>query len=192
MEKKLTRRQIQAINTRQKIYNVAIELIEKKGFENITVAEICKTAKVSVGSFYNYFETKHAILEEVFKIADEFFLEVVANNLYQETTREKIIEYFRYYADFNNDRGLDFIKQLYTGKNNLFATKGRYMQTVLQNIIEEGQNKKEITTEMTAEEIVDYLFIAVRGGIYNWYLHDGSYDLSEFTVKYVQRLIKSI
>lgn len=192
MEKKLTKRQIQARNTHEKIYNIAIELIERKGFENITVAEICKAAKVSIGSFYNYFESKHSILEQVFKIADDFFLEVVENSLKDGTTRDKIVQYFRYYADFNVARGLDFIKQLYTGKNNLFTTKGRHMQAVLQNIIEEGQKSGDITTEMTAEEIVDYLFIAVRGAVYNWYLHDGSYDLGEFMEKYVECLIKAI
>lgn len=192
MKKKLTKRQLQAKNTQEKIYNVAIELIEKKGFNNITVAEICNTAGVSIGSFYNYFESKHSILDKIFKVADDFFLNVVANNLKGNTIQEQIVEYFHYYADFNADKGLDFVKQLYTVKNNLFATKGRHMQIVLQDIIEKGQRNGDITTEMTSEEIVDYLFISVRGAIYNWCLHDGAYDLSQFIDKYVERLIKSI
>ncbi|MEW8973786.1 MAG: TetR/AcrR family transcriptional regulator [Tissierellaceae bacterium] len=192
MKKKLTKRQLQAKNTQEKIYNVAIELIEKKGFNNITVAEICNTAGVSIGSFYNYFESKHSILDKIFKVADDFFLNVVANNLKGNTIQEQIVEYFHYYADFNADKGLDFVKQLYTVKNNLFATKGRHMQIVLQDIIEKGQRNGDITTEMTSEEIVDYLFISVRGAIYNWCLHDGTYDLSQFIDKYVERLIKSI
>ena len=192
VEKKLTKRQIQAINTQDKIYKTAVELIEIKGFQNITVEEICKKAGVSVGSFYNSFKSKNEILDTIFKLADDYFLNVVANNIKTGSTQEKIIKYFIYYADYNVDRGIDFVKQLYTVKNNLFATKGRSMQVVLEKIIEEGQNKEEITKDMTAEEIVRFLFIAVRGIVYDWCLHNGEYDLTETTRSYVSRLIKTL
>jgi len=190
MKQKLNKRQIQAQNTRDKIYDIAIDLIESKGFENITIAEICKTANVSVGSFYNYFKSKHEILNEIFKLADDYFLNVVSTNLDEETSYKNIVKFFHYYGDYNLDRGLDFVKQLYTGKNNLFATKGRPMQAVLQNIIENGQSTGEISIDMTSEEIVRFLFIAVRGIVYDWCLHDGEYDLVCAIDNYVKRLVK--
>ncbi|SET53025.1 transcriptional regulator, TetR family [Natronincola peptidivorans] len=192
MKEKLTKRQIQALNTQEKIYKVAVELIEKKGFQNITVEEICSTAGVSIGSFYNSFKSKHEILDKIFKLADEYFLKVVAVNIKEGNTQDKIIEFFRYYADYNVERGIDFVKQLYTVKNNLFATKGRHMQGVLQAIIEEGQKNGEISSDMTSEETVNFLFIAVRGLVYDWCLHEGQYDLPEATLGYVKRLIKAL
>lgn len=190
VEKKLTKRQIQAQETHDKIYAIAINLIEKKGFENITVAEICEAAHVSVGSFYNYFKSKHEILDRIFKLADDYFSTVVSNNLSEGTSQDKIAKFFNYYAEYNIDRGVDFVKQLYTGKNNLFATKGRPMQVVLQSIIEDGKKHGELSTDMTAEEVVKFLFIAVRGIVYDWCLHDGSYDLVQYINNYVHRLIK--
>lgn len=190
MKKKLTKRQIQAQNTHDKIYNIAIELIESKGFENITVAEICEAANVSIGSFYNYFKSKHDILDNIFRLADDYFLNVVSHNLNEGSSHEKIIKFFHYYGDYNLDRGIDFVKQLYTGKNNLFATKGRPMQAVLQKIIEEGQSTGEISIDMTSEEIVKFLFIAIRGVVYDWCLHDGEYDLSSAIDNYVTLLVK--
>lgn len=192
MNNNLTKRQIQAQNTQEKLYRTAIDLIEKKGFQNITVAEIAKAAGVSVGSFYNCFSSKHDILDRIFKVADEYFLNVVANDLKEGSTQEKIMRFFFHYADYNVNRGLDFVKQLYTVKNNLFATKGRHMQAVLKAIIEDGKRNGEITTPMTSEEIVDYLFVAVRGAIYNWCLHDGEFDLYNFMDKYVACLIKAL
>lgn len=190
MKKKLTKRQIQAQNTHDKIYNIAIELIESKGFENITVAEICEAANVSIGSFYNYFKSKHDILDNIFRLADDYFLNVVSHNLNEGSSHEKIIKFFHYYGDYNLDRGIDFVKQLYTGKNNLFATKGRPMQAVLQKIIEEGQSTGEISIDMTSEEIIKFLFIAIRGVVYDWCLHDGEYDLSSAIDNYVTLLVK--
>ncbi len=192
MNENLTKRQIQAQNTHRKIYNIAIELIEKKGFHNITIAEICKEANVSVGSFYNYFESKYEILNEIFKLADEYFSTTVLSNLQEGTTYDKIIKFFEYYGNYNVDRGVDFIKQLYVGKNNLFTTKGRPMQTVLKSIIEEGQESKEISTDMTSDEIVRLLFITVRGIIYDWCLHDGKYDLTDTISDYIKRIVYTL
>ena len=39
-KKKLTKRQEQAIETKNRIYTTAIELMDKRGFENITIADI--------------------------------------------------------------------------------------------------------------------------------------------------------
>lgn len=188
---KNTKRQIQAQNTKDNVYRTAVDLMEKKGFQNITVEEICKKAGVSVGSFYNCFKSKNDILNEVYKVADDYFFNVVAHadDMKGGSTRDKIIRYFHYYADYNTSRGIEFVKQLYNVQNTLFITKGRYMQTVLQGIVEEGQKKGEVRTDMTSEEIVRYLFIAVRGIVYDWCLHNGQYDLNEFTVKYVKQLV---
>ena len=186
MDKKLTKRQIQAQNTYKKIYDVAIELIEKQGFDNITIAEICKEANVSVGSFYNYFESKHDILNEIFKLADEYFSNTVLTNLGQGTAHNKILKFFNYYGDYNASRGVEFVKQLYTGKNNLFTTRGRPMQNVLKSIIEEGQKSGQISINMTSDEIVRLLFVTVRGIVYDWCLHDGEYDLTESINNYIK------
>lgn len=188
--KKITNRQIQAQNTRNQVYKTAVELMSEKGFENITIAEICEEAGVSVGTYYNYFKSKNDILDEVFKLADDYFYNVVANHLKEGNSEDKIIRFYQYYVNYNVDRGFDFIKHLFNVNNKIFIVKGRYMQTVLQNIIEEGQEKGEVCTEMTSEKIVEYLFIAVRGIIYDWCLHDGEYDLSEFADMYVVKLVK--
>lgn len=190
MLEKLTNRQIQAQKTQDRVYNTAVELMEQKGFQNITVEEICKKAGVSVGTFYNCFKSKNDIIDVVFKVADDFFREVVEEKLKKEKNiHDKIVEYFRCYAEYNNDRGIEFIKQLYNVQNNLFVTKGRYMQAVLDAIIDEGQKSGQISGDMSPPEIVEYLFIAVRGVIYNWCLHDGKFNLSEFTANYVKRLV---
>lgn len=191
-DKRLTQRQLQSIKTRNRIYETAVTLMEKKGFHNISISEICQEAGVSVGAFYHYFPSKHSILDEVFKLADDYFLTVVAHSVQGETSAEKIIHYFCLYAQYNVERGLDFIKQLYNVQNNLFITPGRPMQQVLKSIVIEGQNKGELTLEMTPDEIVEYLFMAVRSVVYHWCLRDGNHCLVEAVKNYVTRLIISV
>jgi AcrR family transcriptional regulator len=191
-ERELTKRQIQAQNTQEIIYKTALEMMEEKGFQNLKVEEICKTAGVSIGSFYNCFKSKNDILNEVFRQIDEYFKNEVEEKFKSGSSFDRIRIYFKIYADYNVDRGIEFVKQLYGVRNNLFITKGRYLQKVLQDIIEDGQKSGEITMSMTSDEIVEFLFVSVRGIIYHWCLYDGQFDLVERISDYTNRLLKSI
>lgn len=82
------------------------------------------------------------------------------------------------------------MRHLYNSKNKLFITKGRHMQNVLENVIEEGQASGEISNHMSPRGIVEYLFIAARGLVYDWCLHNGEYDLVEHMYEYMKPLIK--
>ena len=93
VEKPLTKRQEQALETKSRIYNAAIELMDREGFDNITIADISEAAGVSVGAFYHYFESKNDILAEIFHQADEYFSTRVASGLKKESIPEQIIEY---------------------------------------------------------------------------------------------------
>lgn len=189
--KKLTKRQLQAIDTKNKIYNVAIDLMERKGFDNITIEEIAKKAGVSIGSFYHYFNSKNDILVEIYKIGDEFF-QNVRDNFKGQTALEKIVEFFDFYATLNVSTGIDTAKQLYTANNKMFIKKGRYMQALLTEIITEGQKNGEIISTKPATDITEFLFIAARGLVYDWCLHEGSYDLEDSMTQYITRLLPTI
>lgn len=178
-KKKLTSRQIQAAETRDKIYNTAYNLMKKKGFGSITIDDISKKAGVSVGAFYHYFKSKDDILYEVYKRADLYFQEKVQNNLKSDNSLDQIVEYFQYYASYSNQANIGFTIHLYSIENKFFLKKGRLMQTLLEDIIRKGQENQEIATDRTPEEIVDLLFIIARGVIFDWGLKDGSYKLEE-------------
>lgn len=188
-EKKLTKRQLQAINTKNNIYETAIELMKTKDYQDITIEEICVKSEVSVGTFYHYFLSKNDFLIEMYSRADQFFLNEVDQNLTNMDPLEKIVEYFVIYAKYNEMIGISTMKQLYHANNRLFITKGRGMQNVLENIIHKGQTDGRIITEMSPEAMTEYLFIAARGVTYDWCLHDGGYNLIEQMRKYMKRLV---
>lgn len=190
MQSELTSRKKQALETKNKIYQASIKLIEQKGYNDMKIDDICKIAGVSVGSFYNYFKSKIDILVEIFDRADNYFENIVEKNLSGKNSEENIIIFFEYYAKYNLFTGLDTVKQLYNPNNTLFITKGRYMQELLIKTIQNGQEKNEILINKTAEEITEYLFVAARGIIYDWCIHDGSYDLIDFTKNYFKNLIE--
>jgi len=191
MKKGMTNRQKQAIKTEAKIYNTAIILMEKHGFDHITVEDICKKANVSVGSFYHYFKSKSDILIEIYNKADEYFELTVLHNLNKDNSIDQIVLYFQYYAKYNMISGLDTLKQLYSTNNIQFARKGRYLQTLLKQLIEAGQQNSELTSACSADYMVEFLFICMRGLVYDWCIHEGGYDLEEKTKEYAERLMEA-
>lgn len=188
-EKKLTKRQLQALHTKNKIYETAVVLMKTKDFQDITIEEICRKAEISVGAFYHYFLSKNDFLIEMYSRADHYFLNEVGQHLTSLKSPDKIVEYFCIYAKYNEMIGISTMKQLYHANNYLFITKGRGMQAVLEAIIQSGQHEGELAAEMSPEDITEYLFIAGRGVIYDWCLHDGSYSLIEKIERYMKRLV---
>ncbi|MNV38897.1 HTH-type transcriptional regulator AcrR [compost metagenome] len=189
--KKLNTRQLQSIQTKKEIYNSALRLMKTKDLEEIKIGEICKEAGVSVGSFYNYFKTKSDILVEMYEQADSYLDEKYKAVSESRDAQEELVHYFEVYADYNENMGLETIKQLYTTNNKLFIAKGRYMQTTLQDIIEKRQASGELDNQISSEDITEFLFIAARGVIYNWCLHDGDFNLTIKMKQYMERLINT-
>ena len=58
---------------RQKILSAAINQFKTRGFANTSVADIMKSSKLGVGTFYNYFDSKEEILMSIVR---ELFTEV--------------------------------------------------------------------------------------------------------------------
>jgi len=94
--------------------------MQNKGIQQTTIADICKKANVSVGSFYNYFSSKDDVLYAVYQSADKYFEDVVEQELAGLSAYEKIITFIRHYARYNTEQGLDFIKPV----------RMRYVQSV--------------------------------------------------------------
>jgi AcrR family transcriptional regulator len=191
-KKPTTRRQEKALETKNRIYTAAIDLMDRKGFENITIADISKEAGVSVGAFYHYFKSKNDILAEIFRKADEYFSTQVITKLKKGSVAEQVVEYLDYYARFNIDTGAETTRTIFNPKIKFFIKGERPMLTILQDLIRKGQEKGEIRTVMDPEELVKYLFVLARGIVFDWSLYDGRYDLEATMHKYVKTLVSAL
>jgi AcrR family transcriptional regulator len=189
---KMTSRAKQAEATKNKIYECGVELIRRYGFDQVTVEQISSESGVSVGTYYYYFESKFELFSEIYKRADEYFKTHVEGKLEAKDSLGQVIEFFDRYSEFNAANGIEMVKKLYTADNKMFINKGRAMQNILQAIVEDGQGKGEVTSLLLAEEITNILFVAARGVVYDWCLHDGNIDLKEDMKKTITVITKGL
>jgi AcrR family transcriptional regulator len=61
----MSRRERKKQETRQHLLEAAWQLFRKKGYDDTTVQEIAEAADVAKSTFFNYFETKEAIMNEI-------------------------------------------------------------------------------------------------------------------------------
>jgi TetR/AcrR family fatty acid metabolism transcriptional regulator len=191
-KKPFTKRQERAVETKNRIYTAAIDLMDRKGFEKLTIVDISKKAGVSVGAFYHYFKSKNDILAEIFRKADDYFSTKVIFSLNKKSIPDQIVEYFDHYAKFNAASGVEMTQQLFNPKIKFFIKKSRPMLTILRDLIRKGQEKKEIRTDTDAEELSRFLFILARGVVFEWSLYEGRYDLEATMHKYMEILVSTL
>ncbi|NLO49189.1 MAG: TetR/AcrR family transcriptional regulator [Clostridiales bacterium] len=184
MEKSLNKkRDSRAKKTKERLLHASLQLIKEKGYPNTTVRDICAAANVSIGTFYSYFPTKNDLFFSIYMDADKYFSESVAFMVAGSAT-DKIIDYFKYYAQLNLNTGLDLMKILYQSDNPFFA-KHRPMQKVFVGIIDNGLKSGELKSNLSASKIADFFFVLARGCCYKWCLYNGEYDLEEELLEYI-------
>lgn len=70
--------------TKEKIFDVAVNLFSKKGFDAVSIREIAKTVGIRESSIYNHYKNKEAILDSI--------LEYFINEMSGESLALKNIE----------------------------------------------------------------------------------------------------
>ncbi|WP_414470264.1 TetR/AcrR family transcriptional regulator [Methanobacterium sp. ACI-7] len=76
------------ISTKEKIFDVAIDLFSQKGFDAVSVREIAREVGIRESSIYNHYKNKEAILDA---IIDYFMLEMAMSNPPEEEM-DKLME----------------------------------------------------------------------------------------------------
>jgi hypothetical protein len=66
------------------------------------------------------------------------------------------------------------------------------MLTILSDLIQEGQQKKEICADENPEDLSRFLFVMARGIVFEWSVYDGSYDLEAQMHKYMKSLVATL
>ncbi|AIF43036.1 TetR/AcrR family transcriptional regulator [Virgibacillus sp. SK37] len=79
-DKNLTKRELQALETKKRLIRSAHEVFLKNGFNKTTISEIIKAAGVGYGTAYVYFKNKDAMFVTVMESVMERFLQVANQN----------------------------------------------------------------------------------------------------------------
>ena len=195
MAEKMTNRKRQAIETKNRLYELSIALIREKGYDNIKLEELCRKAGVSVGAFYHHFKNKAGIIVEAYRRVDEHFNSEIMDKLAGAGPFDRIIEYLSYQVKETELFGVDVIIQIYKAQlsdaTEFFLSPERGLPSNLHRLIVEAQRSGELSSEVSADLITEDLLLINRGILYNWSLNRGNYDIAQKSRRVLSRYLET-
>ena len=182
---------------RRSIIEKATNLMNEVGFESLTVRMICDAADISSGTFYHYFENKTDLIIELFSLIDDYFEENVLERLSYENELVNIIRFCSGFSEFVMQTGVAKSKLINSmfpvySKGGHHEERGRILYRELNAIINRGQEKGQITTEYTVDQLVDMILVMVRGYCFDWARREGEYDLVKYTEEMITLFVRGL
>ena len=184
--------------TKAKITKVAWQLFHEKGYNETTIDDIIAASGTSKGSFYHYYSSKDELLSSLSELFDAKYEEVIQTLDPKMNSFDKLLFLcYSVHDMIEKEIPIGLLSSLYSSQ---VVTKGDkhlqnqdrfYYQIITQTIIE-GQERGQITKEISAREVQRLYTLSERAIIYDYCISNGNYSLGEYTRQIMPRLFGSV
>ena len=193
---KMTSRQLQALRTKDNIYESALKVIGELGYENTSIEAITTAAGVSTGSFYTYFNSKEHILLHTFEKGESLY-----QKAYEQVSGQPFPENLYAFVQTSysslEHRGREI---MYGVTSNILSAdfkvrvrdKNRAFFKCLRALIESGVQNNRLPAGTDIDDSVDKLFIVLTGVETHWCLSDFGGSLPALAVDSVRTLVHGL
>lgn len=191
----LSKQQKKSQATKEKIFRAAKTILKKKGYEELSIKNICEEAGVSNGSFYHHFKTKDDLLSyyiEELPSIDPDVLGVPAN---VEEAKEAIVQVYLNYVTYCRELGVEFMAGYYDTKNQALNVAIRserpYPIVTVQNYVEKAVQAGRVQLIGDIDGFTTDIRMIVIGNVFEWCLRDGQVDFEGNMRRSLERYLES-
>ena len=176
----LSKQQKKSKETKERIFQAAKRILQRDGYEQLSIKNICEEAGVSNGSFYHHFKTKDDLLS--YYIEDQPSIDPSLLDIPQNAASAKnaIIHVYLNYVKYCRELGVEFMAGYYTPKNQalnpVIRTERPYPIITVQTYLEKAVAAGTITLPYSLEEITTDIRMIVIGNVFEWCMRDGKVD----------------
>lgn len=203
INKKISKRKIQAAKTKNNIFEAAKRLFLEYGIDNVSVDSIVEEAGVSKGAFYVHFESKDVlssllIRDYVSEIDMDYkkYLEGLGSEV---STYDVIILMAGKIAEvLENKIGYENMKVLYKAHlskatdTTSTTSYERELYKMFEYILNKGVNNKEINLKKPVETLAHHLVLAMRGITFEWCIRYPDFDLKTQFLEHFEIILNGI
>ena len=183
-------------NTKGKIVSAAWKLFYEQGYDDTTVEDIIFESGTSKGSFYHYFEGKDALLGSLSMIFDEKY-EALRQEMDPEMRAADKLTFINreLFTMIDNQVSVELLARLFStqlttrGEKHLLDRNRTYFKLV-QQIVRQGQERGELRTDITANEIVNDYAMFERALMYDWCLAGGEYAPARYAGRMMPQFLR--
>lgn len=160
--------------TKEIIFQKALSLIQENGYDNVTLAHICKAAGIAKNTFYYYFDSKDEILIEFYRRSSTLSVERMAYIMSIENHYEQLWHIDRAYIAFLECAGSRLIRQLFavslSGEKARFEMEhlGDEITKLELGLIQKAQQASQIRNPSRPEDLLMAKNEMIYGAIMRW------------------------
>ena len=198
MAEKLTPRKQQALEMRQKIQTVALDLFDRHGFENVSVEMIAQAVGCSVGNIYHYYKSKDELALQVTDHVDNAYLAYLKEYESQPEIPaiEKLIDFVgKALRTSAEDPVLykAFIQAMkYPEQGALRYSPKRVYYDVLRRLVVSCRSEGDLPVHCNVDQVVEYLVTIHRGVLLEWRIYEGTFPLEELGRNIVKAMLRGL
>ncbi len=171
----------------QEIISTALDLINEKGIQGLTIKNLSKKLGITEPAIYRHFENKIQILIALLDLLKENTRIIFESELKsKETTVFKVEslfqKHFKSFAETPSLASVVFSEEMFRNEEKLTAKISEVINhnnKMLLTILKEGQQKKEIRNDITADHLVIFIMGALRLFVKRWQFAGFTFNLEK-------------
>lgn len=192
----LSKQQLKSKETKSRIFQAAKAILQKQGYERLSIKNICEEAGVSNGSFYHHFKTKDDLLSYYIEEQPSVNPDILDVPSSVEEAKQTIIHVYLNYAKYARELGVEFIASYYTPKNQalnpIIRTERPYPIVTVGNYLRKAVDSGIVTPKIPLEAILTDIRMLIIGNVFEWCLHDGETDFEGNITRSFSKYLDSV
>ncbi len=176
----LSRQQQKSRETKEKIFQAAKRILQKKGYEELSIKNICEEAGVSNGSFYHHFKTKDDLLSYYIEDQPQIDPDLLELPDSVAGVKKGIIRVYMNYVQYCRELGVEFMAEYYDTKNQALnasiRTERPYPIVTVQTYVEKAVGSGVVCLNVPVDEFTTDIRMIVIGNVFEWCIKHGQAD----------------
>ncbi len=161
--------------TKEKIIQEATKLVEQKGFQATSMADLVEATGLQKGCLYFHFSSKDALLISILEQAKKDFFTLIDSTLIGNTPGEQLENFFSLTLQYKKESGFDSgcifgnIALEMSRKDPRVANfiKGLFDEWTMKmrDVVCDAQQTGQVTSSVTPEILAQQIVMSIEGGI---------------------------
>lgn len=178
--------------TKEVIRDKAINLILDRGYNNVTINDICDACNITKPTFYKYVGSKDELILDLYDITISHLITDTYHLIQVSSHIEQLVFVFNTLITDTKRFGSDLFSQMLISnlnQNHHSFDKRESLTKLCITIIEQAQEKKEIRNMNNPIELYDAIAHVFTGYEVLWCINDGNASFEEAVYKSIMNIL---
>ena len=170
--------------TRNRIQNRALNLFKERGYNNVTIDDICTSLEITRGTFYYHFSNKENLFDLLYNEPFAFDINAMAKVFNTDNCWEKYMVLHERGFEWIVSTGHEFLSTLIRlalekKHKHFFPAMSRAYDEITAGIIDMGQEQNHFLAKGSPITLSHIARDIVIGIMQDWCCSDGDFDIIE-------------